>query len=25
MWPSGLFTIVALGLSLWMWRLASLS
>ena len=25
MWPSGLFTIVALGLSLWMWRLASRS
>jgi hypothetical protein len=23
MWPSGLFVIVALGLSLWMWRLGS--
>jgi hypothetical protein len=25
MWPSGLFAIVALGLSFWMWRLASRS
>jgi hypothetical protein len=23
MWPSALFALIALGLSLWMWRLAS--